>query len=118
MRLLADESVDFPIYLFLKEKGYSIEHVALIRKGMYDNKVLQLAFKKKCILITVDKDFGELAFRNKQPSAGIILYRLSGMTNVQKAELIEEILRKRRKELNGNFTVLTKKQVRIRKLIF
>jgi predicted nuclease of predicted toxin-antitoxin system len=76
------------------------------------------AFSKKCILITVDKDFGELTFRSKRPSNGIILYRLSGFSNIQKSQVIEGILRKRKKELVGSFTVIGKRQIRIRKLIF
>jgi predicted nuclease of predicted toxin-antitoxin system len=95
MKFLADESVDLPVYYFLKEKGFAIEHITFIKPGIRDDRVLRLAFSKKYILITVDKDFGELAFRSKRPSHGIILYRLSGFSNKLKAQVVEEVLRKR-----------------------
>ncbi len=117
MKFLADESVDIPVYFYLKEKGYVIDHISFLNKGIEDTEVLRLAFVKRRILITVDKDFGDLAFHAKRPSYGIILYRLSGLNNLEKSRVIESVINEQSSKLPGNFTVITKKQVRIRKLI-
>jgi predicted nuclease of predicted toxin-antitoxin system len=45
-------------------------------ESMPDTDVLALAYQKKRILITDDRDFGELVFRIKQPHAGVIFLRL------------------------------------------
>ncbi len=118
MKILADESVDIPVYEYLKQAGFSIEHVSFIESGSTDLHVLDIAYSQKLLLLTVDKDFGELAFRNKRPSSGIVLYRLSGLTNLQKSDLILRVFNEKGKDLQSNFTVVTKTQVRIRKLIF
>lgn len=118
MKILADESVDIPVYEYLKHAGFSIEHVSFIESGATDLQVLDLAYSQKLLLLTVDKNFGELAFRNKRPSNGIVLYRLSGLTNLQKSDIILRVFNEKGKELHSNFTVVTKTQVRIRKLIF
>ena len=117
MKCLADESVDIPVYLYLKEKGYSINHISFLKSGIDDKDVLQFAFTQRRILITVDKDFGDLAFLSKKPSYGIILYRLSGLTNKEKSITIETAIKEHVSNLPGNFIVISKKQVRIRKLI-
>lgn len=69
------------------------------------------------MLLTADKDFGELAFRSRKPAIGIILYRLSGLTNHQKAELVAKVFLDSKMNLFGNFTVITSKQVRVKKLV-
>ncbi|MBS1487423.1 MAG: DUF5615 family PIN-like protein [Bacteroidetes bacterium] len=117
MKFLADESVDVPVYNFLKEQGFDIEHILFGLAGSADIDVLELADQQKRILLTVDKDFGELVFRMKRPSVGIVLYRLGGLQNSEKAQIIFRVLTERKKELPSHFTVVTKTQVRVRKLI-
>jgi predicted nuclease of predicted toxin-antitoxin system len=91
MKILADESVDLPVFKFLKEAGFDIIHIMHGHGGSPDKDVLDLAYKQERILLTVDKDFGELAFRGKRPSFGIILYRLNGLTNTEKSVLVRQV---------------------------
>jgi len=65
MKILADESVDILVFEFLKKGGFDIEHVSFFSSGSPDADVLDYAYKKYRVLLTVDKDFGELAFRTK-----------------------------------------------------
>ena len=117
MKILADESVDHPVFKFLQEKGFNIKHISFIGGGVADQDVLDMAWRQKRILLSVDKDFGELAFRAKKPSHGIVLYRLSGLSNREKAEIIFKVFNERKSEIENNFVVVSKSQVRIRKLI-
>ena len=117
MKILADESVDHPVFDYLKGKGFNIKHISFIKGGLQDADVLDMARKQKRILLSVDKDFGELAFRAKKPSYGIVLYRLSGLTNSEKAEIIFRVFSERSSDMENNFVVVSKNQVRIRKLI-
>ncbi len=63
MKFLADESLDYPVVTFLADKGIDIAAVADFARGAPDTKVLQAANEEKRILLTMDKDFGELVFR-------------------------------------------------------
>jgi len=67
------------------------------------------------ILITADKDFGELVFRQKKIFTGIILVRLSGFDPIDKADVLKSVLQEHFVELPTSFTVITKNNVRIRK---
>ncbi len=63
-------------------------------RGFEDEKVLTRAQAEKRVILTDDKDFGELVFRLHKPVCGIILFRT--LTNVpeKKIRLAESILRK------------------------
>jgi len=65
MNLVADESIDSGITEGLRKKGINIFSIAEESGGIKDTEVLELAVKNNALLITEDKDFGELAFRLK-----------------------------------------------------
>ena len=58
-----------------------------------DDEVLKKAEKEGRILITDDKDFGELVFRLRRPSKGVILLRTSMTDPARRFQLLEKILR-------------------------
>jgi predicted nuclease of predicted toxin-antitoxin system len=113
---LADESVDFPIVQSLRDNGFSVDYITEIKPGISDDQVIELASQKARLLITADKDFGELTFRKNKISEGIILYRLSGYSNREKASHILSVIVDHKSDLWGSFTVITKEHTRIKKL--
>lgn len=117
MRLIADESVDAPVVESLRAAGFDIIYVLELSPGVNDNVVLNWSVKEKRLLLTVDKDFGELIFRNKRSAPGVILYRLAGLSNEEKSSILLSVLKKRGKNLSYSFTVITKDRVRIRRLL-
>lgn len=58
MKLVADESVDFPIVVALRADGHDVVAVVELAPGINDEKVLELANQRKALLLTGDKDFG------------------------------------------------------------
>ena len=116
MKFLADESVDFPIVKSLRDQKYTVDYITELSPGISDNEVLQLAEQKNAILITADKDFGDLIFRLGKVSSGIILYRLSGLNNEEKAAMILRVVTDYSEDLQGCFTVVSIDQIRIKKL--
>ncbi|MCD4696986.1 MAG: DUF5615 family PIN-like protein [Bacteroidales bacterium] len=116
MKIVADESVDKPVVESLRRIGYEVDYILEESPGISDNEVLRRAFKKNAVLLTADKDFGELVFRLKQNHAGIVLYRLSGISNFQKSEMLINVFQKFEQRLDGNFTVVSKSRMRIVKL--
>jgi len=78
MRLVADESVEAFIVNALRAAGRQVYDIADTTPGIKDTDVLGLAFERGEVLLTDDKDFGELAFLHNQPHRGVILMRLHG----------------------------------------
>ena len=73
MRFLADECFDHGLVGILRNEGYDVLCVLESKRGATDDDVLALAFDERRIIITEDKDFGELVYRLKKPAHGIIL---------------------------------------------
>jgi len=76
MKLLADESVDGPIVARLRQAGHQILYVAEMAPGISDNVVLDTANVQEAILLTCDKDLGELVFRQGRLAAGSFWFAL------------------------------------------
>jgi predicted nuclease of predicted toxin-antitoxin system len=115
VKFIADESVDKHIIDRLRQDGCFVDYVAEMDPGITDQTVFDLANKNQSILLTADKDFGEIVFRQRQISAGIILLRLSGITPTKKALLVSSIINKHFQELTNAFSVITATGIRIRK---
>lgn len=116
MKILADESVDKDIVVRLRKDGHSVDYVAEINPGIMDEEVLILANDENTLLLTADKDFGELIFRQGLIKRGIVLYRLAGVSREEKAEIISSAIAEHGEELLNAFSVITEKAVRIRKI--
>jgi len=115
MKILADESVDFGIILGLRQKGFEVISVLENYSGQKDTEVLKIAYKNKCLLVTEDKDFGELTFRLKLKHCGILLIRLSDQRRGDRIKIAVKTIQYHFDKLNNNFTVLNKKGLRIKK---
>ena len=65
MRLLADENVPLPSIYALRSAGMEFAAVTEDAAGAGDHDVLALAERQGRVLLTFDRDFGELVFRRK-----------------------------------------------------
>ena len=87
MNFLADESVDRRIVDRLRQDGHLVGYVAEMEPGISDDTVLDLANQEATLLLTADKDFGELVFRQRRLMPGIVLIRLAGLSPTRKAAI-------------------------------
>ena len=115
-KILADESVDFRIVRSLREDNYQVEAIIEMNPGIRDDEVLALANEIDAILLTEDKDFGELTYRLRKPNQGILLFRMSGESIDSKIRLLKKVLQEYGEKLDDKFTVVTVKKVRMKKL--
>jgi predicted nuclease of predicted toxin-antitoxin system len=115
MKFLADEGVDKPIVDQLRNSGFDVHYILETHRGSDDEKVLSLANEEDRILLTQDKDFGELVYRLQRVHQGIILIRLGTTPASEKAQLVNYVLLEYGKKLNRAFTVIQPNAVRIRK---
>jgi len=114
--LVADENVQLAVVVALRQKGYDVHSIREMARGIPDDSVLDVANQVGAILLTYDRDFGELVFQQKRVTGGVILVRLTGMPPVQMAEVIAAIVEAHGAELVGSFTVISSSGVRIRNL--
>jgi len=79
MNLLADENIEQQVVERLRQDGHAVLYVAEMEPGIPDELVLQRANDERSMLITGDKDFGELVFRQGLVHLGVVLIRLAGL---------------------------------------
>lgn len=115
MILVADESVDRPIVERLRQDGHDTTYVAELAPSISDEDVLKEANRRSALLLTEDKDFGELVYRLGRVHAGIVLVRLVGLPLGVKADIVAKVLRDHADELQSAFAVISPGVVRIRK---
>lgn len=116
MKFVADEGVDAPIVALLREQGFDVIYIAEVAAGSPDDIILAYANEEERVLITRDKDFGELVFREQKVHTGIILNRLYELSIEEKAKLVLEVIQEFGDELLGSFTVIQPGKVRIKKM--
>ena len=115
MAFVADESVDKQIIDRLRDDGFEAFSIAEDHPGISDEEALQLAVDQKAILITADKDFGDLVYQQMRASSGVILLRIAGLSQDEKCVVVSRTINKHTSELKNNFTVIGKSSIRIRK---
>ena len=115
MKLVADENVDQQIVDRLRAGGHEVLFVAELDPGIDDEAVLLRSRQANAILLTADKDFGELVFRQRLLHAGVLLIRLAGVAPGVKATLVATMLERHGEELGAGFAVLSEHSFRMRR---
>jgi len=115
MRFLADENIDRQIVAALRQAGHDVVYVAELDPGITDDQVLDIARRERLLLLTADKDFGELVYRLHRQAHGIVLIRLAGIAAEEKADIVGTVVKKHGQELHDAFSVITLQGVRIRR---
>lgn len=115
MKFLADEGVDISIVRKLREVGFDVFYVIEEIRSLNDDELLQIAYSENRILITRDKDFGELVYRLNKLHTGVILIRLEGYRTYERSEITCSVILQHQAELKEAFTVIQPNAVRIRK---
>ncbi len=85
-----------------------------LNPGMTDSAILALAVQEQRLVITMDKDFGEMVFRSQQPHAGVLLLRLADAPSHEKVLVVQRIFESHLDALPGSFCVYQKGRLRIR----
>ena len=118
MRFLADECCDTGLVAYLREDGHDVLYVLERKPGVSDDEVLLEAYNEERILLTEDKDFGELVYRLKKPSKGIILIRMDVKERHLKWLRLKKLIENYEERLPGHFVVIDTQKFRFRPLIF
>ncbi|WP_448543777.1 DUF5615 family PIN-like protein [Roseiflexus sp.] len=116
MNFVADESVDLPIVERLRQEGHRVSYVAELGPGMPDKAVLHLANQETALLLTADRDFGEMVFRQRLHTHRVVLIRLAGLIPARKAEMVAMAVKEHLTELPRSFAVIMPGIFRIRRV--
>ena len=79
-----------------------------------DAQVLELAGEQGAIVLTEDKDFGELVVRERQPHCGVVLVRVIGLDRPSRAVVVCTAITAHEAELPGRLMLITRRSVRLR----
>ena len=112
MKFLIDANLDRKFTGIINKAGYDAVFINDLQTKAPDEDVLAIAEREKIIIITNDKDFGELIFKMGKPSAGIILFRTSITDPEKRFDLVKDSLGK----AEGKFIVVKEGQIKVRDL--
>ena len=108
MKFLLDENIGKQVAQFLQNLGHSALLIREISPGIADYEILSLAVSGNSILITSDKDFGKLVFKEKQPHTGVVFLRLEDESSDNKIRALKFVFSKYKK-IEGNFITVMEK---------
>lgn len=111
--LLLDENIGVKATNILRNNDFGVESILENHRGISDRKVLELADEESRILVTLDKDFGRLVFKELEDHSGVIFLRLNKETDKKVAETILEVYNKYEEELQGKFLTVTDTEIRL-----
>ena len=117
MRFLVDECCDIGLVRSLREDGHDVLYVLENQAGISDDAVLLEAYNDGRILLTEDKDFGELVYRLKKPSKGIILIRMNARERNMKWLRLKKLIENYEDRLPGHFVVIDSHKFHFRPLL-
>jgi predicted nuclease of predicted toxin-antitoxin system len=115
MRFLVDECTGPAVSQYLRALSHEVFSVYEEARGMADDEILIKAHSESWIVVTHDRDFGEMIFRENRPHRGVVFLRLRDERAPSKIAAIERVLASYEDRLADEFVVVTDAQVRFGK---
>jgi predicted nuclease of predicted toxin-antitoxin system len=116
MLLLADENIQGELVQWLRTAGHDVLYAAESRRQTPDDELLSIARTEGRVILTDDLDFGELVYRQRLASHGVLLLRLNDMPVVDRIDRISTVWSIVESNMPGRFVVVTADKVRVRTL--
>jgi predicted nuclease of predicted toxin-antitoxin system len=116
LNFLADESCDFRVVRALRENGHDVLAVCEFAKRIQDSDVIDLSKREDRILITEDKDFGQLVYAHGHGSRGVILLRYPAFARRRLSNDVVRTVEQKKEALLSSFAVLQPGRLRVTRL--
>ena len=113
MQFLADESCDFAVVRALRAAGHDVNTVSDVAPGAEDHRVAALAESESRVLLTEDKDFGQLAYAIGHSTLGVMLIRYPAHARSALSAAIVEVVAEFGDRLVGAFVVVEPGRARL-----
>lgn len=104
-KFVIDVGVGRIIETWLVEQSFSVFAIRSLNPEMADTEIIELASREDAIIISMDKDFGELIFKNKIQHKGILLLRLEDAVAEEKLAVIQNIFPEHLSDIKNKFAV-------------
>ncbi|MEK7828990.1 MAG: DUF5615 family PIN-like protein [Deltaproteobacteria bacterium] len=114
LKFLVDVGVGRKVDEWLAENGYDVKRVRDINPKAKDSEILHLAVGEGRMVITMDKDFGELVFNSGKLHSGVLILRLENANGDQKVKSVKKILSEYSDKLYGKFCVFQGERLRVK----
>lgn len=101
---------------FLRAASHDVLYIAEAAAGLSDTDVIALASREKRLLLTEDKDFGDLIFRRERAVPGVVLLRIGRDHPALKAIRLAAAIERYDEGLFGRYTVIEGGRFRSRRL--
>lgn len=110
---MADESCAGPVIRALRAAGHDVLAIAEVAAGIADDKVIERALAEERVLLTEDRDFGELVYARRQSAAGVVFIKFPSRARGAKPAAVVEAVAKLDVRLRDGFTVIEPGRVRV-----
>lgn len=117
MNFLADENPEYSSTAYLRAHNGDVLAGRDLMKGCTAAEIIKYALTNNRVIITNDKDFGELTFRLKKSNVGVILLRLPDSTHEEKTAILTAALKKIGEDVANQFIVIENNTLQIRSLL-
>ncbi len=114
--IIVDENVDQLLIDQLKESSYKIISIRDQHAGISDREVIEIAKIHQGIVITEDKDFGELVFSYYIRGCSVILLRYGKPDHDKIVNKVLKGLDECAKSREHLFITITNKKIRMRRI--
>jgi predicted nuclease of predicted toxin-antitoxin system len=114
-KFVIDVGVGRIIETWLVQQNFSIFAIRSLNPEMADTDIIELANREDAIIISMDKDFGELIFKDKVQHKGVLLLRLEDAVAEEKLAVIQNIFPEHLLAIKNKFAVYQNGKLRIRK---
>jgi predicted nuclease of predicted toxin-antitoxin system len=117
MIFLANENFPFPSIRLLRDSSYRVISIIEEMPGVKDRDVLKKANQENLIILTFDRDYGELIYRYNLPVPyGLLYFRFDPDTPEEPAIILLNILHENHLPLISMFTTVERDRIRQRPL--
>ena len=114
LKFVLDVGVGNKVWQYLTANGYDAKLITAINPSMSDSDILFIAENESRMVITMDKDFGELVYHSGKVHKGVLLLRLEDAMGEEKAVVMQFILENFKDEIEDKFCVFKNGRLRIR----
>jgi predicted nuclease of predicted toxin-antitoxin system len=115
--ILADENIFRGLIIALRDNGYQVFSIFEELRGISDISISKFSLNPPRIILTEDKDFGNLVFEQRVHVTGVIFLRFG---NDERDVIIKEVLNflstQTLDTLKGNFATITPNKVRVKSI--
>ncbi len=117
MDFLANENFPLLSIRLLREAGHRVVSIIQETPGSKDEDILKWAHAEKLIILTFDRDYGELIYRHHAfPPAGVVYFRFAPATPAEPSQILINLMKEVHLSLKDKFTIIESGRVRQRSL--